>query len=247
MQITQIIAGLNSDVSLPIDAIAAANVRRDEAAPAFIKEIEQFLATPGKARRHMPAIFFMVHLLGVWREKAAYRPVAALFRLPPDELEALLGDAVSTTSHKIMAGIFDRDPEPVRQIILDRGADEMMRSRMCNALAMVTLQGELALARSAEILRACATELKPQAVNQVWHGWQNAIAMLGLEELSPLVEKAFAHGFVDPELGSFRQFQADLQLMKTHPGTRPALNDDQYAPLGNVIEELSRWDQFSGR
>jgi hypothetical protein len=42
-----------------------------------------------------------------------------------------------------MASVFDRDPQPLYDIILDPNAEEFIRAGMCKALAMVTLRGEL--------------------------------------------------------------------------------------------------------
>jgi hypothetical protein len=36
-----------------------------------------------------------------------------------------------TTTHRVMAAVFDGDPQPIYDIILDPAADEFVRSRMC--------------------------------------------------------------------------------------------------------------------
>jgi L-asparaginase II len=50
----------------------------------------------------------------------------------------ILGDAITATTHRVMAAVFDGDPQPLYEIILDRNAEEFVRSRMCEALAMPT-------------------------------------------------------------------------------------------------------------
>jgi len=75
-----------------------------------------------------------------------------------------------------MAAVFDGDPEPLCEIFLDPHADQFIRSRMCEAVAMVTLQGELDRALTSRILRDAFMEIRPQAENFVWFGWQSAIA-----------------------------------------------------------------------
>ncbi len=247
MQIEKIIAELTRFDHLPADAISAAHAKRKTAAPAFVDEIERFLATDPKERAKPSPLFLILHLLGAWREKSAYRPIARLFQLPTDVLEPVLGDAITATSHRIMAGIFDRDPLPLQSVILHEEADEFIRARMCEALAMVTLQGELPVAETAKILRACFSDIEPQRPHQVWHGWQNAVAMLGLEELRPLAANVFERGLVDPSLATLGDFERNLLLMREQPGTYPPLNDEQYTLLGDVVEELSHWDNLGGR
>jgi hypothetical protein len=144
---------------------------------------------PGRVR-----FFFIFHLLGAWREKSAYRPLARLLRRPSDDLHRIFGDTVTETTHRVMAAVFDGDPAPLYDVILDPKADASIRSRMCEAIAMVTLRGEMPRAEAARFLRACYSELEPQQECWVWHGWQSAIALLGLAELKPLVKQAFARG-----------------------------------------------------
>ena len=91
-----------------------------------------------------------------------------------------------------MAAVFDGDPEPLFDIILDPKAEEFIRAGMCEALAMVTVRGELDRAVVGRFLRDAFIDLQPQRQNFVWVGWQSAIAMLGMSDLKILVKKAFA-------------------------------------------------------
>ena len=61
-----------------------------------------------------------------------------------------------------MASVFDGDPEPLYDIILDPNADEFIRAGTCEALAMVTLRGELDRAVAGRFLRDAFMELQPQ-------------------------------------------------------------------------------------
>jgi hypothetical protein len=60
--------------SLPRKALKAASAQRIEMVPLFVQEIETFLALDPAARAKPTPLFFIFHLLGEWREKAAYRP-----------------------------------------------------------------------------------------------------------------------------------------------------------------------------
>ena len=160
----------------PRNALRAATAQRAEMLPLFLNEIETHLALQPAARPNRSPLFFIFHLLGEWQEKAAYRPLARLLRLPGDDVDAIFGDGITATSHRVMAGVFDGDPEPLYGIFLDSHAEQFIRSRMCEALAMVTLQGELDRALTSRILRDAFMEIRPQAENFVWFGWQSAIA-----------------------------------------------------------------------
>jgi hypothetical protein len=110
-------------------ALKAASAQRVEVLPLFLDEIESYLALEPAARAKPTPLFFIFHLLGGWREKAAYRPLASLLRLPASDVDAILGDGITTTSHRVMAAVFDGDPEPLYEIILDPNAEEFIRAR----------------------------------------------------------------------------------------------------------------------
>lgn len=241
MEPTAILDRLTDTEELPEAALRAASAQRGEMVPLFLRAIEDYLARDPAAREEQPTpLFFIFHLFGEWREKSAYRPLARLLRLPA--IEELLGDVTNETSHRIMAAVFDGDPQPLYDIILDPDADEFVRFRMCEALAMVTLRGELDRAEATRFLREAFTQIQPQAQCFVWIGWQSAIALLGLSELKPLVRQAFERGFIDPQWMGFEHFEGDLAAAIARPGTSPQSADrNEYTLFGDAVEELSGW------
>ena len=60
--------------------------------------------------------------------------------LPGREVDGVFGDGITTTSHRVMASVFDGDPEPLYDIILDPNAEQFILAGMCEALAIVTLR-----------------------------------------------------------------------------------------------------------
>jgi hypothetical protein len=243
---SDIIHELTHAEGLPKEALRAAAERRGEIAPLLVREIEDYLALePGSAgRAEANPLFFCFHLLGDWRETSAYRPLARLLRCPAHEIDAILGDGITGTSHRVMAAVFDGDPQPLYDIILDPDADEFVRSRMCEALAMAVLRGELDRTEAARFLRDAFMHLRPQATCFVWNGWQCAIAMLGLSDLKSLVKKAFDRRYIDPHWLDYHHFEEDLRAAVEKPGEPPQQHDGEYTLFGNTIEELSTWHGF---
>jgi hypothetical protein len=230
---------------LPREALKAASAQRGEMLSLFLDEIETYIALDPGARAKPTPLFFIFHLLGEWREKAAYRPLARLLRIPRRDVDTIFGDGITTTSHRVMASVFDGDPQPLYDIILDPNAEEFIRAGMCEALAMVTVRGELDRAVAGRFLRDAFMELQPQRQNYVWVGWQSAIAMLGVSDLKILVEKAFDRGFIDRHVLGFDHFEEDLRRGIDHPG-EPRLPDDRDSTrFGDTVEELSEWYCFT--
>jgi hypothetical protein len=230
---------------LPKATLAAASEQRAEMAPLFLDAIDSYLAATASGRAEPTPLFFIFHLFGEWREKSAYGRLASLLRFPPDEVDGFLGDGITSTAHRVMAGVFDGDPQPLHDIILDPDADEFVRSAMCETLAVLVLRGELDKAEAGRFLRDAFAGIEPQAQNFVWQGWQSAIAMLGLSEMKTLVKTAFERGFIDRQWLGFEHFERDLTHGIEHPGEPVRPGDDLLTPFGNVIEELSDWYGFS--
>jgi hypothetical protein len=244
MDMAAILDQLTHAAGLPKAALQAASEQRVEMVPIFLREIGSYLALAPVDRAKPTPLFLIFHLLGEWREKAAYRPLARLLRCPGHEVDAILGDAITTTAHRVMAAVFDGVPEPLYEIILDPKADEFVRSRMCETLAMLMLRGELDRDLVGRFFRDAFMELRPQARSFVWQGWQSAIAMLGLSELKILVKRAFDRGFIDQHWLSLDGFLRDLEWALKQPGEARS-QGDEFTLFGDTIEELSRWHGFS--
>ncbi|HXW26145.1 MAG TPA: DUF1186 domain-containing protein [Xanthobacteraceae bacterium] len=246
MDVQEILEGLTNDDGLPVEAIRAAEADRAAMVPAFLEAIENYLSGDEVARDKPSPIFFIFHLLGSWREKSAYRPLARLLALPRDEIGPVIGGAITESTHRVMAAVFDGDPQPLYDVILNENADEFVRSRMLEALAMVTLRGEVGREEIAEFLRLCFPKLQAEPGCFVWNGWQSAVAFLGLEETTPLVKEAFEKKWIDPSWLGFEDFLEDLTLAVEQPGAPRSVGPaDEYTVFGDTIEELSTWYCFS--
>jgi hypothetical protein len=239
----QILQALNERGRFPVEAIREARAKREAIVPLILQEVDEFIAT-GRTRIGDDALFLAFHLLGEWRETAACRPFANLLRLPGDALESVLGDATTETAPRVMAAVFDGDPAPLHAIIHDEAADEFIRSGMIRTLVMLTLNGTVPRAETTAFLRDCYDQLRPREGCFVWHGWQCAVAWLGLVELKPLVQEAFARGWIDPSWQSFQDFEKDLNHAIAHPGTPPPGRDDELTPFDDTIAELEHWGCF---
>jgi hypothetical protein len=242
MDPTQVIEELGVPGRFPVEAIRAAQADRETMVPIFLRTIDDFLSLEGPVDPN--ALFFIFHLLGEWREKSAYGPLAVFLRLPRDVLDTILGDCITETTHRVMAAVFDGDPAPLYEIIRDPEADEFVRAKMCQTIAMLTRRGDLPRDATAAFLRDCFLQLEPQKDCYVWSGWVDAVAWLGLTELKPLVQRAFLRGSIDPGWLAFTDFEEDLQYTVDHPDAEPLHTDGNLALFGDTVAEMSGWAGF---
>jgi hypothetical protein len=235
MEVNQIIEALSDGEELPVNAIRAAQANRETMAPVFVRRIDDFLASEASADPQ--ALSLMFHLLGEWREKSAYRSLAALLQLPGDILGSILGISITETTHRVMVGVFDGDPEPLYAIIRNSEADEFVRAKMCQTIAMLTRRGELPRDATIAFLRDCFSQLEPKQDCYVWNGWIDAVTWLGSTELRPLVQQVFWRKSIDPMWRSLREFEEDFQYAIDHPDAEPRYVD--LTPFGDTVAELS--------
>lgn len=234
----QILDQLGSGEGMPTEAIRAATADRSTVAPLLLAAIDR---CEPKSEVEENGLFIAFHLLGQWQEKSAYRTIARFLRRP--DVELILGDATTVTSHKVLASVFDGDPRPIYDIIRDPEADEFVRSRAFDALVVLVFRGELDRTAVADFLRSTFDDLQPRDTSAVWNGWQGAVALLALAELEPLVRNAFRLGFIDEIATSLKDFENDLkEACAGRP--LPRWRRKEYEPFGDVVDELSGWACF---
>jgi hypothetical protein len=224
---------------IPVEAVHEARSNWSVAAPAFVQAIEQFLSGD---RSNIASLWIIFHLFAEVSEASAYRPLARLLRCPPDDIEEIFASTDSETVHKVMAAVFDGDPRPLYEVILDPEADEYVRGRMLETVAMVTLKGKLAHDEASRFLQACYTDIVPQDTCVAWDGWQRAVALLGLADLKPLVEQVYERGFISPGWSEFSDFEADLQKGIDDPKQLLREAHGDYDAFCDTLEELTFYD-----
>jgi hypothetical protein len=244
MDPTEILLALNDENGLPTEALRAASRRRDEMVPLFLAEIERF-CSKGRSDDDDPALFFAFLLLGEWREKSAYRPLARMLRRPGDDLDAIFGDAIVETAHRIMTQLYDGDPAPFFEICLDPAADQYVRATMFDALAILAVRGALSRDALGQFLESAFDRLQPRAESFVWIGWLEAIEALGLEKLKPSVERAFDEGWADESVMGFEDFERGLAHAIAHPEAPFPSYSSKMDPWDDTIAELSTWHCYT--
>ena len=245
MDMDAIFHTLTHSLALPEEAIRAANMQKTELVPRFCEEFGRFQRAGSFRWRQPHCLFLAFHLLGSWRATNAYGTLARFLKGPPAMVDAALGGATTETPHRVMAAVYDGDPTPLHDIILDSNADEFIRSRMCESLAMLVHNGRLPRDHAEAFFRDAFLAIRPKAQSFVWCGWQQAIALLELRDLVPLVQQDFEQGFIGDDICSFEDFQEDIALGRvgfSHQFGKPT---HEFTLFGDTIAELSTWYCFS--
>lgn len=231
---------------LPLKALQAAGQTRSEMLPEFLACIDRLLAVniDTVSEEDLSAFLFIFFLLGEWRDQSAYRPLTLLLRHDPDFLEALIGDGMTETSSRVIAGVFDGDLLPIFATIEDRAADSFIRAQMFDTLVMLVLDDPRHKTSVVDFLRKFFDEGE-DIPEEIWSSWAVAIAALGASDLKPLVARAYDDGRITPMDSAFDFFEAELQkTIETGVPTWFKKSRDTEL-ISDAAEELSRWHCFS--
>jgi len=195
-------------------------------------KVKRFLKAPSP-------LFFGVFLLADWRERAAYRSFARLLRFPWVSHDNLLGEpALEEPGYRIMASLYDGDPQVIFDIILDGDADASVRFWQWHALTLIALEGKLDRTVAADFARQAFGKLsRDEEESLIWSGWEKLVSRLALTDLAPLVRMAH-----DAELlveSTYEEFQEDLEYAVAHPDAPCRLGDELLAFAG--VQELESW------
>ncbi len=241
----EIMRDLARDDIFPKAAMAEARARREEMVPVFLDMVSRLARQPIPAmkRSDLMALIPVFHMLGEWQDPRAYRPLLQVLRRPTKVIDHLLGDAVTETSFRVIAGTFDGDLQPLFDAIEDEKTDEFARASLMSALVLIT-QLHPAQRPAIEDYFRTFRQRCPKASTEVLVGWMEAIADLGLEDMSETVRDVFDKGLIPKDYCDFGHFLEDLKATLNADGS-PANRRYQKSLITNAIDELSKWYGYS--
>ena len=228
---------------VPKKAIGRAIEQWDEVAPVFLARLEAYVRDPeGWPEEDTDALLIPLHLFAQMRDTRAYRPLIRLVSLPPELHESVMGDAITETLSKVAASVFDGDPSPMEEAILDPAVDQLVACGLFEALAFLAADGHISRGRIVLLIERCYREMaRDEDAKMRWVGWQRVISYLGLTEYVSLVQEAFREEWISPFYTDFQLFAADLQnaLEAQERGELPG--DPDFGYFTDTIEVFSRW------
>jgi hypothetical protein len=240
MDSAQIIAEFRQAFKVPVDAVRAAEQQREQMIPLLSDVIVHATRAPlDEVTDEEGVVFMAFHLLGSWQVTSAYRVVADLLASDSEKVEWLLGDAVTTTSHRVMFNLFDGDIAPIKGLLENPEVDVYVRRRMFDLLGMLMLAGKLERGELVAYLRDLLGRLEGDAEGLVWAGWAELVAQVGLREVADLVDESFKARKIEPMFLSRTDFYRILrdaeqgQVMQGIPR--------EFEPFGDLVTEIGDW------
>jgi len=229
---------------LPDAAVAMCTLRLPESGPALRAVLAR--AAEGEALTDDEAtlLFRGLYILGARRDPQAFEPLLRLLRRPPDEVEWLLGDAITATLARIAAGVFDGNADALFAAIVDRRLDEYIRQALLGAANFLTWEGRIERETMTRFLERFYEERLAEDEDIAWIAWLEAVALLGLRPLAPMVERAWQEGRICDGILEPSHFAADLARAEKAPEDIGRFTDANLGYIDDVLDALA-WTRRS--
>jgi len=183
-------------------------------------------------------LFRGIHILGGRQMPAAFRPFIAFLRGPQERVD-MLGDAITETLAKILAGLFDGDDEPLRTLITDTKVDLFVRAAGLRAMGTLCFDRRIDRQHFAAFLRRLDDErLLREEDDVLWNAWMAVVGVLGMADLAPRVRAAFTDERIPAYLASEEDFDRLLQEASARPDDRARLAEEEMGTIEDVLAEL---------
>jgi hypothetical protein len=224
---------------VPTYAIAMCLIRMEEAAP----PLRAILARAANGERlpeeQCMLLFRGVYILGGARDIQSCQPLLRLLRLPQDELDDLLGDALTEGMSRIVAGVFDGDVEALFALVADRSADPFAREAALDAAIFLTWNGSIERDRLTRFLERFYDEKLAEDDDPVWESWVRAIALLGLRNMAGLVYRGWDEGrILDWAIGR-EEFEEILAEAERRPDDASRFEEFGLGYIEDVADALA--------
>jgi len=235
------LSALATERRVPILALGASLMRSDEAAPPII-ELMRRAAIGGRLDDDEATLLFRgLHVLAGARHEAAFRPLLELLRRPVDELDSLLGDAITESLARIAASLFDGDADALFAAICDHRIDEFVRDALIGAASSLAADGRIEASAMAGFLRRFYDDHAAADGDHVWYGWAEAVALLGVSDLAGELESVFREGRVEDGMADYQDVAADLARTLSDPRDMARFRRAHLGYVEDALEELERW------
>ena len=195
--IAEHLAALAIEPRLPVLALAMCSMRIAESAPPLRALLARAADGEKLEDEEATLLFRGLHILGGARDTQSFASLLRLLARPEEDLDFLLGDAVTATLPRIVIGMFDGDAEGLFAAIADSTRDEYVRDALLGAATFLTWEGRIDRARMVDFLARFFDTPMAEPYDFTWCGWLESVGLLGLAEMRPRAERVFSEERVD--------------------------------------------------
>jgi yecA family protein len=237
----EIILALESARWRPDAVLRQSGSRAGEVAPAVIDVVEKAADGVYLMPKQRNLLFWGIHLLAAARRTELYRPLLRLLRqCPEDDVDQLLGNAITQTIGRIVISVCDGDPGALLEACADQNVDAFVRWNLLTALARLAFDGVIAREVAVEFFDRFEREPLAEPDDPAWQGWQDAISLLGLEEMRERLRADWENDRILEDEGDREHVENQLTLAQNlAPGDTSLFVREGVVPIDDPVAALA--------
>ncbi|MCF4129408.1 DUF1186 domain-containing protein [Methylobacterium sp. SyP6R] len=171
-------------------------------------------------------LFWGIHVLASARDTRIQAPLMRLLRRDDDAIAAALGEDYPNTLASLVAGSFDGEADRLLAAIAGEAPVGIARMQLFHALALLTADGRIDRETvKAFLVRFDDERLAPPDAEAVWQGWEDAVSLLGFDDLVPRLKAARKDGRNAGSVVDWETVQETLKEARLRPKSRGRFED----------------------
>jgi hypothetical protein len=237
--VEQVIEELSETRDLqPLLALESADAHREALTVPLLSALEKGIADPAGTPEGDATLFtYALYLFAKWRETRAYPLVLHWLSLPGEGAFDIAGDIVTQDGARILAAVCDGDLEPIKQLVMDRDANESGRGAAVDALGLLGVWAEVPKRSVDEYLLGLAKEGLERTGGYLWGALASACVDTEVIEAISHLRKAYEEGLIDPDFISIDE----LDEVERGPRGKWIEREQNLRPPITDIAEATRW------
>jgi len=243
MTVPEIIAALTPYTGhFPTAAVEAAMAQPAEVTPHLLNALEEAAADPKKfASQDQMLHVFAAYLLAQFREKRAYRPLVKLLAASGELADQLFGDTITERMDRILASVYDGDPEPIKRLVEGEQVYGFVRGAAVDTFMVLTHTGQMPRQEVLDYYRDLFRGKLRRENNQVWNALTSAVADLPAPELVVDLRRAYADDLVDPDYADLEDLESDARVPFEQ---KEEWQREKATLVADAVSEMGWWHAF---
>ncbi len=238
----------SADDDMPTDALRWCLINWDMVAPLLIDKLKRGADRDDISDDDRNIALFSIFMMAEAREARSFAPLCRLARNSKRVIDILSEDAVFDYLRQIFISTFDGDINRIIHLVRGDEVSDEVRCEALDALTWLAATGRVDRDKMVSWLRGlCLTLPFESPRDWLWSGWARSIALLGLEDMTPLVKAAFAEGRMDDIWIAPDRFDMLMNITCNDPERMAGFAQMNIRPFADIIGELSKWYCFSAK
>lgn len=237
--VAQVIEELSETRELqPLLALESADAHRETLTDTLLTVLERGIADPeGISAREATLFSYALYLLAKWRETKAYPLVLSWLSLPGEGAFDIAGDVVTQDGARILAAVSDGNLEPLKQLVLNREANEAGRGVAIEALGLLGVWAEVPKRGVDEYLLWLVQEGLERSGGFLWGAVTSACVDTEVIDAIPHLRRAYEEKLIDPDYINIEE----LDEMERGPRGKWIEREQKLRPPITDIAATTRW------